>query len=53
MNKGTITVKGKGHVRERPDLVVITLNVESKHYEYEQAMDIASESIQGLASKPE
>lgn len=53
MGKRKITVKGKGNVRQKPDLVVITLNVESKHYDYDQAMDIASESIQSLASKVE
>ena len=53
MDKRRITVKGKGNVRQKPDLVVITLHVESKHYEYEQAMDLASESIQSLASTVE
>lgn len=53
MDQRIITVRGKGNVRERPDLVVLTLNVESKHIEYEQAMDKASAAIQSLASKIE
>lgn len=53
MNKRTITVKGKGNVRERPDLVVVTMNVESKNYQYEQAMDKAAKSVKSLADKIE
>lgn len=53
MNKRTVTVKGQGNVRQQPDLVVITLNVESKHYDYEQAMAVASESTQSLADQVE
>lgn len=53
MGERIITVRGKGKIQEKPDLVLVTLSVESKHYEYEQAMAIASESIQSLASKVE
>lgn len=53
MNKRTITVKGKGNVRERPDLVVVTLNIESKDYEYQRAMDLSTTSIKSLADRVE
>lgn len=53
MNKRMITVKGKGSVRERPDLVVITLNIESKDYDYQRAMNLSTTSIKSVADKIE
>lgn len=53
MSKRIITVRGKGNVSERPDLVEIGMNLESKNYDYEEAMVMASQSIQVLADKVE
>ena len=53
MDKKLITGKGKGYVSTRPDLVVVSLGIESENYEYEKAMDIASEKIQSLSTKVE
>lgn len=48
MDKRIITVKGKGSVTASPDIVSINLDIESKNYQYEKAMDVASKSIEGL-----
>lgn len=53
MSERIITVRGKGNVSERPDLVEIGMKLESKNYDYERAMTMASQSIQELAKKVE
>ncbi|MHC1731948.1 MAG: SIMPL domain-containing protein [Bacteroidales bacterium] len=46
--KRTITVKGTGNVSVKPDLIVITLNLESQQRDYDKAMKIATESVKAL-----
>lgn len=43
-----ITVKGTGSVSIKPDLIVITMEIESRHKEYEKTMQLASQSIASL-----
>lgn len=40
-----ITVKGSGNVSIRPDLIVITMNLESQNRDYNKTMELAAESI--------
>lgn len=47
MNR-TITVKGIGNVSVKPDLIVITMNIESLQREYDKTMELAAESIMAL-----
>ena len=47
MNR-TITVKGIGKVSAKPDYVVLSMTLESKHKNYDKAMDMAAEHIQHL-----
>lgn len=44
----TITVKGTGKVSVAPDLVVLSMMLESKNPDYEKAMSEASENIEQL-----
>jgi uncharacterized protein YggE len=44
MNR-TITIKGTGKVSVKPDLIIITMCLESHDYEYEKTMKLAAESI--------
>lgn len=44
----TITVKGIGKVSAAPDLVVLSMGLESQDMDYEKAMSIASENIEHL-----
>ena len=44
----TITVKGVGKASASPDLVVLTMALQSKNKDYEKAMRLASESIAQL-----
>ena len=44
----TITVKGIGNVSVKPDLVVITMSIESKDFSYDNAMWEAAEKIKDL-----
>lgn len=44
----TITVKGIGKASAKPDLVVLSLSLESKDLNYDKAMDLASLHIQQL-----
>lgn len=44
-----ITVKGTGYVRVKPDLIVLTLTVYSKAFEYEASMKKATDSSHQLA----
>ena len=41
----TITVKGTGNVSVRPDYVVISMELESKHEIYDKAMGLAADNI--------
>lgn len=45
-----ITVKGTGNVSVKPDLVVITLDLENQHREYDQAMQLAADSVVNITS---
>ena len=42
----TITIKGIGRVSTLPDYVVITMNLETKEFEYEETMKMASRKIE-------
>lgn len=44
----TITVKGIGRVSAKPDYVVLSMTLESKHIDYDKAMDMAATHIQHL-----
>lgn len=44
----TITVKGTGTVKAKPDLTVISMRVESQRIEYDSAMKLASDNIERL-----
>ena len=41
----TITVKGVGNVSVKPDLIVISMNLETKNKDYEKTMDYAAQRI--------
>ena len=47
MNR-TITVKGIGRATAKPDYVVLSMILESKHKDYDKAMDMAASHIQHL-----
>ena len=40
-----ITVKGTGNVSVKPDLIVITMILESQHRDYNKTMELAAESV--------
>lgn len=44
----TITVKGIGKASAKPDHVVLSMTLESKHKDYDKAMDMAAAHIQHL-----
>ena len=44
----TITVKGIGRVSAKPDYVVLSMTLESKHIDYDKAMAMAATHIQHL-----
>lgn len=44
----TITVKGIGKASAKPDYVVFSMTLESKHKDYDKAMDMAADHIQQL-----
>ena len=44
----TITVKGTGAASAKPDLVVLSMTLESKHKDYAKAMELAAGHIQRL-----
>lgn len=46
----TITVKGIGKVSAPPDLVVLSMGLESRDYDYEKAMNNAADNIDNLNS---
>lgn len=43
-----ITVKGTGSVSVKPDLIIISMDLESHQYDYEDTMKLATESINAL-----
>lgn len=45
-----ITVKGIGTVKVRPDLVLMTMNLKSQMYEYDQTMELAAKSVNKIIS---
>lgn len=45
-----ITVKGTGNVSVKPDLIVITMNLESQQLEYDQTMQLAADSVNIITS---
>lgn len=47
MNR-TITVKGTGNVSIKPDLIVITLNLETLNHDYDRTMELAAEAVKDL-----
>ena len=44
----TITVKGIGKASAKPDYVVLSMTLESKHKDYDKAMEMAADHIQHL-----
>lgn len=52
MNR-TITVKGTGSVRTKPDLIAISFGLESIDYDYEQTMRFATKAIEELSKATE
>ena len=44
----TITVKGSGRISVKPDLIVVSMNLESTDVDYEKTMELASEKINEL-----
>lgn len=44
----TITVKGTGNLKIKPDYIQLNFSLVSKNYQYERAMNIASESLEKL-----
>lgn len=47
MNR-TITIKGTGKVSVKPDLIIITMRLESHDNNYEKTMKLAAESVNNL-----
>ena len=47
MNR-VITVKGTGSFKVKPDLIVITMSLESLHLDYNKTMKLAAEAVEGL-----
>lgn len=43
-----IAVKGTGGVSVKPDLIIISMDLESHQYNYEETMKLATESINAL-----
>jgi len=43
-----ITVKGTGNISVKPDLIVITMNLESQNHDYNKNMEIATASVKVL-----
>ena len=44
----SITVKGTGRVSVKPDLIVVSMTLETKDSEYEKTMETAAEKIELL-----
>lgn len=49
----TITVKGVGRVSAKPDMVVVSLNLEAKNMEYAKAMETAATQLSQLQEAAE
>lgn len=43
-----ITVKGIGKLSVKPDIIIITMKVESRHHDYDKTMELAAGSIEIL-----
>lgn len=43
-----ITVKGTGNVSVKPDLIIITMDLESHRYHYKRTMQLATDSVNAL-----
>lgn len=43
-----IRVKGTGSINVKPNLIVITMNLESQHYNYDKTMELAADSVEIL-----
>ena len=43
-----ITVRGTGNLSVKPDLIIITMKLESQQYDYEKTMELAAISLQTL-----
>ena len=43
-----ITVKGIGNISVTPDLIIITMNLVSHKYNYDETMKLATESVNEL-----
>ena len=43
-----LTLKGTGNASVKPDLIVITMNLESQHHEYDKTMELSTQSINAL-----
>ena len=50
MNERKITVRGEGSLSLKPDLIIMTITVETKKDEYKDTVDTASEEINALRS---
>jgi len=50
MDKKFITVKGTGTVSAKPDLIVVTMNLETKRPEYEATLECAAHELDSLRS---
>lgn len=48
MNERKITVRGEGSLSLKPDLIIMTIAVETKKEEYKETVDTASEQINAL-----
>lgn len=46
--KRLITLKGTGNLSVKPDLIIITMNLESHEYDYEETMKLAADSVNVL-----
>ncbi len=44
----TITIKGMGKISVKPDLIVISMKIETENKEYDKTMELASEKIELL-----
>ena len=44
----TITIKGTGNLKIKPDYIQLNFSLVSKNFQYERAMNIASESLEKL-----
>ena len=48
MNERTITVKGIGSAKAKPDLIVITMNLTAAMPDYNKAMELANMELESI-----